>query len=123
MGLLSSFPNYSIEHIKREQNKKADALRKLASMTFLMLAKEVLFEVIQTKSVTEKEITNVVKEDDDSWMVPIREYLKEGILPKDPQKSRKLRIKVLLTGMMREAISSRTCHMVRMFRAIEPRCI
>ncbi|GKA05002.1 reverse transcriptase domain-containing protein [Tanacetum coccineum] len=49
MGLLSSFPNYSIEHIKREQNKKADARSKLASMTFSKLAKEVLVEVIQTK--------------------------------------------------------------------------
>ncbi|GJZ55428.1 reverse transcriptase domain-containing protein [Tanacetum coccineum] len=49
IGLLSSFPNYSIKHIKREQNKKADALSKLASMTFLNLAKEVLVEVIQTK--------------------------------------------------------------------------
>ncbi|GKA03608.1 reverse transcriptase domain-containing protein, partial [Tanacetum coccineum] len=49
IGLLSSFPNYSIKHIKREQNKKAYALSKLASMTFLNLAKEVLVEVIQTK--------------------------------------------------------------------------
>ncbi|GJR37301.1 reverse transcriptase domain-containing protein [Tanacetum coccineum] len=37
--LLVSFPTYSIEHIKRDQNKKADALSKLASMTFSKLAK------------------------------------------------------------------------------------
>ncbi|GJT26659.1 reverse transcriptase domain-containing protein [Tanacetum coccineum] len=55
MGLLSSFPSYSIEHIKRDQNKKADALSKLASKTFLKLAKEVLVEVIQTKSAKGKE--------------------------------------------------------------------
>ncbi|GJU98933.1 reverse transcriptase domain-containing protein [Tanacetum coccineum] len=103
MGLLSSFPNYSIEHIKREQNKKADALSKLASMTFSRLAKEVLVKVIQTKSVVEKEITDIVKEDEDSWMVPIREYLKEGILPKDPQKARKLRIKAPLYKMIAES--------------------
>ncbi|GJV30802.1 reverse transcriptase domain-containing protein [Tanacetum coccineum] len=46
MDLLSSFHSYSIEHIKREQNKKADALNKLASMTFSKLAKEVIVEVI-----------------------------------------------------------------------------
>ncbi|GJV24567.1 reverse transcriptase domain-containing protein [Tanacetum coccineum] len=66
MGLLSSFPNYSIKHIKREQNKKADALSKLASITFSKLTKEVLVKVIQTKSIAEKEITDVVKEYEDS---------------------------------------------------------
>ncbi|GKF60873.1 reverse transcriptase domain-containing protein, partial [Tanacetum coccineum] len=43
---LASFPCHSIEHIKRDQNKKAYALSKLASMTFSKLAKEVLVEVI-----------------------------------------------------------------------------
>ncbi|GKG00224.1 reverse transcriptase domain-containing protein [Tanacetum coccineum] len=54
MGLMSSFPSYSIEHIKREQNKKADALSKLASMTFSKLANEVLVEVIHTKNPTKR---------------------------------------------------------------------
>ncbi|GJZ06449.1 hypothetical protein Tco_0540242 [Tanacetum coccineum] len=75
MGLLSSFPSYSIEHIKRQHNKKEDALSKLASMNFLKLAKEVLVEVIQTK---------------------------KKILPKDPQKTRKLAIKATLYWMFDE---------------------
>nr|GEU40921.1 reverse transcriptase domain-containing protein [Tanacetum cinerariifolium] len=108
MGLLSSFPNYSIKHIKTKQNKKADAFSKLSLMTFSKLAKEVLIEVIQTKSVAEKEITNIVKEDEDSWMVPIREYLKEGILPKDPQKARKLGIKASLYRMIEERLYRRS---------------
>ncbi|GJV88395.1 reverse transcriptase domain-containing protein [Tanacetum coccineum] len=76
MGLLSSFPNYSIEHIKREQNKKADALGKLASITFSKLAKEVLVE--------------------------------GGVLPKDPQKARKLRIKAPLYRMIEERLYRRS---------------
>ncbi|GKD34877.1 reverse transcriptase domain-containing protein [Tanacetum coccineum] len=43
--LLAIFPRYSIEYIKRDQNKKADALSKLASMIFSKLAKEVLVEL------------------------------------------------------------------------------
>nr|GEX17732.1 reverse transcriptase domain-containing protein [Tanacetum cinerariifolium] len=39
--LLANFPSHAIEHIKRNQNKKADALSKLASMNFFKLAKEV----------------------------------------------------------------------------------
>ncbi|GKB53139.1 reverse transcriptase domain-containing protein [Tanacetum coccineum] len=100
--------SYSIKHIKREQNKKAYALSKLASMTFSKLVKEVLVEVIQTKSVAEKEITDVIKEDEDRWMVPIREYLKEEILPKDPQKARKLRIKDSLYMMIEERLYRRS---------------
>ncbi|GKB31618.1 hypothetical protein Tco_0871019 [Tanacetum coccineum] len=38
-----------MEHVRRDQNKKADALSKLASMTFSKLAKEVLVEVGQYK--------------------------------------------------------------------------
>ncbi|GKE84669.1 reverse transcriptase domain-containing protein, partial [Tanacetum coccineum] len=78
--LLASFPTYSIEHIKRDQKNKADALltfsklasmtfSKLASMTFSKLAKEVLVEVL-------------------------------GKLPDDPQKARKLRIKAPLHKLM-----------------------
>ncbi|GKA90625.1 reverse transcriptase domain-containing protein [Tanacetum coccineum] len=88
--LLVSFPTYSIEHIKRDQNKKADALSKLASMTFSKLAKEVLVEVLQEKSIIQKEVTNVTQEEEDNWMIPIREFLQLGKLPDDPQKARKL---------------------------------
>ncbi|GKB44378.1 reverse transcriptase domain-containing protein [Tanacetum coccineum] len=75
--LLASFPRYSIEHIKRYQNKK------LASMIFSKLAKEVLVEVVQDKSITQREVTDVTKEEGDSWMLPIREYLQLGKLPND----------------------------------------
>ncbi|GJT20366.1 reverse transcriptase domain-containing protein [Tanacetum coccineum] len=44
--ILKIFSNYSIEHVRRDQNKKADTLSKLASMTFSKLAKEVLVEVL-----------------------------------------------------------------------------
>ncbi|GJV92244.1 reverse transcriptase domain-containing protein [Tanacetum coccineum] len=43
---LKSFKSYSMKHVRRDHNKKADALSKLASMTFSKLAKEVLVEVL-----------------------------------------------------------------------------
>nr|GEW04943.1 reverse transcriptase domain-containing protein [Tanacetum cinerariifolium] len=119
IGLMSSFPNYSIEHNKREQNKKADALNKLASMTFSKLAKEVLVEVIQTQSIVEKEIIDTVKEDEDSWMVPVREYMKKGILRKDPQKARKLHIKTPLYRMIEERLYRRS-YMSLWLRCVGP---
>ncbi|GJY34891.1 reverse transcriptase domain-containing protein [Tanacetum coccineum] len=108
MDLLSGFPSYSIQHIKREQNKKTYALGKLASMTFSKLVKEVLVEVIQNKFITEKEVADIAKEEGDNWMTPIREYLRSGALPDDPQNARKLHIKSPLYKMMEEKLYRRS---------------
>ncbi|GJT36832.1 hypothetical protein Tco_0936697 [Tanacetum coccineum] len=82
-----------MERVRRDQNKKADALSKLASMTLSKLAKEVLVEVLHEKSIVEKEMTDIIKEDGENWMAPIREYLLLGKLPNDSQKAKKIRIK------------------------------
>nr|GEV79632.1 reverse transcriptase domain-containing protein [Tanacetum cinerariifolium] len=52
-------------------------------------------EVIQDKSIMQKEVVNVTQQKEDSWMIPIREYLQFGKLLDDPQKARKLRIKAM----------------------------
>ncbi|GJV69365.1 reverse transcriptase domain-containing protein [Tanacetum coccineum] len=74
-------------------NKKADALRKLASMNFEHLTKEVLVEVLARRSIEEKEVLQVETKEEESWMTPIYEYLLSGLLPEDPKESRKIRIK------------------------------
>nr|GEU72493.1 reverse transcriptase domain-containing protein [Tanacetum cinerariifolium] len=55
---LKSFDNYMIEHIRRNHNKKAGTLSKLALMTFEHLTKEVLVEVLPKRSIEEKEIVD-----------------------------------------------------------------
>nr|GFA28353.1 hypothetical protein [Tanacetum cinerariifolium] len=57
---LRGFEEYTIEHVRRNQNKRANALSKLALMTFEHLTKEVLVEVLTKRSIKEKE---VLKED------------------------------------------------------------
>ncbi|GJY53456.1 reverse transcriptase domain-containing protein [Tanacetum coccineum] len=90
---LRRFRSYTIEHIRRNQNKKADALSKLALMTFKHLLKEVLVEVLARRSIEEKEVTQVETKEEESWMTSIHEYLLSGLLPKDSKESRKIRIK------------------------------
>ncbi|GJU74874.1 reverse transcriptase domain-containing protein [Tanacetum coccineum] len=51
--ILRRFRSYIIEHIRRNHNKKANALSKLASMTFEHLTKEVLVEVLVRRSIEE----------------------------------------------------------------------
>ncbi|GKA55993.1 reverse transcriptase domain-containing protein [Tanacetum coccineum] len=91
--VLRSFDSYTIEHIRRNQNKKADALSKLALMTFEHLTKEVLVEVLTKRSIDNKEVLQVEVKEGESWMTPIHEYLLSGLLPEDLKEPMKIRIK------------------------------
>ncbi|GJZ30715.1 reverse transcriptase domain-containing protein [Tanacetum coccineum] len=77
------------DHIRRNQNKKADTLSKLASMTFEHLTKEVLVEVLAKRSLNSKEVSKIAAETEENWMTPIYENLLSGLLPEDPKEARK----------------------------------
>ncbi|XP_071700624.1 uncharacterized protein [Rutidosis leptorrhynchoides] len=102
--LMESFRSFTIEHVRRSQNKKADALSKLASITFAHLAKEVLVEVLEKRSIEAQEVHDLVTEEENTWMKPIREYLELGILPEDKKEARKIRIKAPSYKMMNGAL-------------------
>nr|GFC57106.1 reverse transcriptase domain-containing protein [Tanacetum cinerariifolium] len=91
-GLVSGFKTFSISQVPRNKNKKADTLSKIASTSFAYLSKQVLVEVLETKSITGKEVTAVIEEEGPTWMVELVNYLKEGTLPADEKKARKIRL-------------------------------
>ncbi|GJR19907.1 reverse transcriptase domain-containing protein [Tanacetum coccineum] len=91
---LNGFEGYTVEHVRRNQNKKVDALNKLASMTFEHLTKEVLVEVLAKRSIEEKEFLKVEIKEKRSWISPIQEYLLTGLLPEDTKEARKIGIQV-----------------------------
>nr|GFA50003.1 reverse transcriptase domain-containing protein [Tanacetum cinerariifolium] len=90
-GLVSGFKTFSISQVPWSMNKKADALSKIASTSFAHLSKQVLVEVLETKSITGKEVTAVIEEEGPTWMTELVNYLKEGILPGDEKEAPKLR--------------------------------
>nr|GEX80120.1 reverse transcriptase domain-containing protein [Tanacetum cinerariifolium] len=92
-GLVSGFKTFSISQVLRHKNKKADALSKIASTSFAYLSKQVLVEVLETKSITGKEVTAVIEEEGPTWMTELVNYLKEGTLPTDEKEARKIRLK------------------------------
>ncbi|GJV58282.1 reverse transcriptase domain-containing protein [Tanacetum coccineum] len=91
--LTRSFREFSIKQVPRSENKKADALSKIASTSFAHLSKQVLVEELKEKSINEKEILAVVEEEGNTWMTPICEYLTKEILPADKKKARAVRRK------------------------------
>nr|GEZ78320.1 reverse transcriptase domain-containing protein [Tanacetum cinerariifolium] len=107
-GLVSGFKTFSISQVSRSKNKKADALSKIASTSFAHLSKQVLVEVLETKSITGKKVTTVIEEEGPTWMTELVNYLKEGILPGDEKEARKLRIKARQYELIEEIIYKRS---------------
>nr|GEV15654.1 reverse transcriptase domain-containing protein [Tanacetum cinerariifolium] len=92
-GLVSGFTTFSISQVPRSKNKKADAFSKIASTSFAHLSKQVLVEVLENKSIKEKEVAAVIEEDGPTWRTQLVDYLKGGVLPGDKKEARKLRLK------------------------------
>ncbi|XP_071718416.1 uncharacterized protein [Rutidosis leptorrhynchoides] len=91
--LIEVFNSFIIKHVRQSQNKKADALSKLVSLSFEHLAKKVLVEVLEEKSISEKQVDDLIQEEGKTWMTPIREYLEYGIVSDDKNEARRIRIK------------------------------
>ncbi|GJX76520.1 reverse transcriptase domain-containing protein [Tanacetum coccineum] len=96
--LTSSFKAFSIKQVPRSENKKADALSKIASTSFAHLSKQVLVEELKEKSISATEVLAVVEEEGDTWMTPIFKYLTEGTLLEELKKQEQF-------GLLGEIIS------------------
>ncbi|GJS51916.1 reverse transcriptase domain-containing protein [Tanacetum coccineum] len=115
--LTKSFKEFSIKQIPRSENKKADALSKIASTSFAHLNKQVLVEELKEKSINEKEILDIVEEEGNTWMTPICEYLTKEILPEDKKKARTIwptresyQTRIAIPVINHSKICVRICH-------------
>ncbi|GKC68296.1 reverse transcriptase domain-containing protein [Tanacetum coccineum] len=63
LELAGAFNMFQITHIPRAENRKADALSKLAAVQFDHLSKEVLVEVLNERSIKAQEVNMVVEEE------------------------------------------------------------
>ncbi|GJT48483.1 reverse transcriptase domain-containing protein [Tanacetum coccineum] len=98
--MAKSFKEFSIKQIPRSENKKVDALSKIASTSFTHLNKQVLVEELKEKSINEGEILDIVEEEGNTWMTPIQEYLTKEILPEDKKIARAVRQKAAKYAMI-----------------------
>nr|GEZ78789.1 reverse transcriptase domain-containing protein [Tanacetum cinerariifolium] len=118
-GLVSGLTTFSISQVPRSRNKKADALSKIASTSFAHLSKQVLVEVLETKSITGKEVTAVIEEEGPTWMTELVNYLKEGILPGDENEAQKLCLKARQYKLM-EGVLYKRSFLTPWLRCVEP---
>ncbi|GJW33049.1 reverse transcriptase domain-containing protein [Tanacetum coccineum] len=71
LELAGAFNRFRITHIPRAENRKTDALSKLAVVQFDHLSKKVLVEALNESSVEAQEVNMVVKEEGPTWMTLI----------------------------------------------------
>nr|GEW44482.1 reverse transcriptase domain-containing protein [Tanacetum cinerariifolium] len=118
-GLIIRFTTFLISQVSRSKNKKADALSKIASTSFAHLTKQVLVEVIENKSIREKEVTAVIEEEGPTWMTQLVDYLKEGILHGDEKEAMKIRLKARQYELM-EGVLYRRSFLTLWLRCVGP---
>nr|GEY42185.1 reverse transcriptase domain-containing protein [Tanacetum cinerariifolium] len=98
-ALTSGFKAFSIKQVPRSENKKADALSKIASTSFAHLSKQVLVKELKEKSISTMEVLAVVEEEGDTWMTHIFMYLTDETLPAKIKKARAIRRKSIEEGI------------------------
>nr|GEU81220.1 hypothetical protein [Tanacetum cinerariifolium] len=91
--LVNNFKSFSIKQISRSENKKAGALRKIASTSFAHLSKKVLVKELKEKSIHEAEVLAVVEKKEDTWMTLMYEYLIKVTLLVEANKARSIQHK------------------------------
>ena len=89
--LLKKFVRVQVKHIPRTENSWGDALAKLATTSQEDLDRRAPVEHLMEPSVdvNSDEVLPIMTAP--SWMDPIRDYLLNGILPRDPNEASKLR--------------------------------
>nr|XP_027124543.1 uncharacterized protein LOC113741245 [Coffea arabica] len=91
LQLVAHFESFEIQRIPRSQNRRADALSRLASTSFADLNKTVLVEVLAEPGYEGGEVYPIYSED--TWMGPLVRFLGQGELLEDRAESRKLQRK------------------------------
>ncbi|XP_071709193.1 uncharacterized protein [Rutidosis leptorrhynchoides] len=91
--LAVDFNLFQITQVSRTLNKKADALSKLAALTFSHFKKEIWLEEVKVKSIETDSVSTAIEEEEQNWMTPIVEFLNKGTLPIDSIESKKIKMK------------------------------
>ncbi|XP_071707177.1 uncharacterized protein [Rutidosis leptorrhynchoides] len=89
--LAERFEHFELAQVPRSQNKKADALSKLAALTFSHFQKQVWVEEFPSKSIDNDLMVASVVEEQPNWMEPILQYIRSDILPSDKREAHLVR--------------------------------
>ncbi|RVW73264.1 Pro-Pol polyprotein [Vitis vinifera] len=95
---LQQFTEWTIEKIKRVDNRHADALAGIAASLPIKEAILLPIHVQANPSIAENSTCNTIEAnqtDHQEWTHDIAEYLRTGTLPEDPKQAHKIRVQVV----------------------------
>ncbi|GJX71707.1 reverse transcriptase domain-containing protein [Tanacetum coccineum] len=118
-GPEAGIAGWSKDSSARGENKKVDALSKLAAAQCEGLTKGVLVEELNERSVDMAEVNTIVEEAARTWMTPIQEYIERGILSDDTTESRTIREKAH-NYVIKDGILYRKSYLGPLLRCIGP---
>ncbi|RDX83445.1 Retrovirus-related Pol polyprotein, partial [Mucuna pruriens] len=84
----SSFDKFTLMHVPREQNERADLLAKLASTQKRGQQKTIIHEKLDVPAIERPEVLSTSIRT--TWMMPIFDFLQKGTGPYDPKKRLKI---------------------------------
>ncbi|RDY08985.1 rnhA, partial [Mucuna pruriens] len=85
----SSFDKFTLLHVPREKNERADLLAKLANTQRRGQQKTVIHEKLDMPAIERPEILNI-RNKKTTWMTPILDYLQRGTTSEDLEKALKI---------------------------------
>ncbi|XP_074373921.1 uncharacterized protein LOC141714292 [Apium graveolens] len=106
-SLLAFFSTHTLVQVDREDNTMTDLLSKLIELEKDQLEGSVYFEELKIPAIEGQQIMEICIADV-TWMTPIIDYLKEGILPKDPTEAKKLRSQAAKYFIEKDTLYKRT---------------
>ncbi|RDX67038.1 Retrovirus-related Pol polyprotein from transposon opus, partial [Mucuna pruriens] len=86
--MASSFDSFTLLHVPRDQNERADLLAKLASTQRRGQQKTVIHEKLSVPTIDRSKVLNV--ENKATWITPILDYLQNGTTPDNPKEALKI---------------------------------
>ncbi|XP_071688012.1 uncharacterized protein [Rutidosis leptorrhynchoides] len=87
------FEHFEFAQVLRSQNKKPNALSKLAALTFSHFQKQIWVEELPSKAIDGSLVVAAIEEECPNWMSPIIENLPNNILLEDKDEARLVRIR------------------------------
>ncbi|KAL0373694.1 UNVERIFIED_CONTAM: hypothetical protein Sradi_3285100 [Sesamum radiatum] len=90
--LMARFDKCTVQQIARTENGRADALSKFNAMVAGVKERKITLLVKEHPVIEEGEELQVI-ENSSSWKVEFMNYLKDGILPDDPIRAKRLKFK------------------------------
>ncbi|RDX90933.1 hypothetical protein CR513_27148, partial [Mucuna pruriens] len=88
IGMATTFEKFTLHHVPREQNERADLLSKLTTTHKRGVQWLVIHESISQPTIEEPTVCSV--EGRRTWMSPLMEYLKDELLLTDTTEARKV---------------------------------